>query len=395
VEFGVIVRATRRQKRRRKSHLNLWLIAAVFFALSTQRIAYQDAVSLISQEIAPGDRWQTRLIVGPSDAATNTASSRSQTVGAVRTAALAGPILAETGRIVAVPRVEPVVGGSTAGADFAIGNGINRVSKGDLLVRREAPRNGLYAGLLHTVALFAPASVEPDGPRMAFILPPQPKVAATKAEVDKSQKQTESARAAEDKSEGPVAEPVALAYAAPEDKAGPDAPFNAVIVKPGTIVLDPNITATHAWVNNAIPKSAHSRQEMKCLADAIYFEARGEPELGRIAVAQVVLNRLKNPTYPNTICGVVYQNKHRRNRCQFSFACDGIQERITNKPAWAEAQALAKRVMDDDKTLYIKDVGASTHYHATYVRPRWARRMTKKDKIGRHIFYQTYYGGWS
>ena len=135
--------------------------------------------------------------------------------------------------------------------------------------------------------------------------------------------------------------------------------------------------------------------EQRCLAEAVYFEARGEPAEGQAAVAQVVLNRVKSGLYPSSICGVVYQNKSKRNRCQFSFACDGIRERITNKAAWAEAQALAKRVMDDDKTLYIKDVGASTHYHATYVRPRWARHMTKKQKIGRHIFYQTYKGGWS
>lgn len=392
----MIVRATRRQKRRRKSHFNLWLIAAIFLALSTQRVAYQDAVSLISQEIAPGDRWQTRLIVGPSDARTKTARSRPESVGTpIQTAALAGPIVRETGRIITVPGVDPVTTGSTAGADVAIGAGINRASKSDLLIRREAPRNGFYAGLLKTVALFGPADIEPNGPRMAFILPPQPKIAATQAEVDRSQKDTNGAKVAENKPEEPAAKPVTLAYAAPDEKAGSDAPFNAVIAKPGTIVLDPNVKATHAWLNNAIPKSAHSRKEMKCLADAIYFEARGEPELGRIAVAQVVLNRLKNPAYPDTICGVVYQNKNRRNRCQFSFACDGIRERITNKPAWAEAQALAKRVMEDDKTLYIKDVGASTHYHATYVRPRWARHMTKKDKIGRHIFYQTYKGGWS
>jgi len=372
------------------------LIAAVFLALSTQKIAYQDAVSLISQEIAPRDRWQARLIVGPADERTKSARSVPEGGGTpVQTAALTGPILAETGRIITVPRVDPVTTGSTARADAAIGDDVNRGSKGDLLVRREAPRNGLYAGLLHTVALFAPANIKPNGPRMAFILPPQPKVAATQAEVDKSQKAANSTTAVEDKPGETAANPVALAYAAPEDATTSDAPFNAVIAKPGTIVLDPNVKATHAWLNNAIPQSAHSRKEMKCLADAIYFEARGEPELGRIAVAQVVLNRLKNPAYPNSICGVVYQNKHRRNRCQFSFACDGMRERITNKPAWAEAQALAKRVMDDDKTLYIKDVGASTHYHATYVRPRWARRMTKKDKIGRHIFYQTYRGGWS
>ena len=301
-----------------------------------------------------------------------------------------------TSQSATVPTVDPMTTGSVARQIAAIDNSINRANKGDLLIQPKYRRKAFNAGLLQTVALFAPADAEPNLPRTAFILPPPIKHAIVEAEPAKPQKaaKTETkVKAQEDDKVAP--ETVALAYAGPVDTATSEAPFNAVIAKPGTIVLEPNIKASHAWVNNALPKSSYSKKETKCLADAIYFEARGEPELGRIAVAQVVLNRLKNPAYPNTICGVVYQNKNWRNRCQFSFACDGIRERITNKPAWAEAQALAKRVLDDDKTLYIGDVGASTHYHATYVKPRWARHMTKKDKIGRHIFYQTYKGGWS
>ena len=141
--------------------------------------------------------------------------------------------------------------------------------------------------------------------------------------------------------------------------------------------------------------SADSASELKCLATAIYFEARGEPEAGQIAVAQVVLNRLKNPAYPNTICGVVFQNKSKRNRCQFSFACDGRPERITDMGSWKKAQDVAKRMVEDQADTFIAEVGSATHYHATYVRPRWARRMTQTDKIGRHIFYNTRNGGWS
>ncbi len=163
----------------------------------------------------------------------------------------------------------------------------------------------------------------------------------------------------------------------------------------GKVILDPRIPATHAWVNKPVPTNARSKNEMKCLAEAIYFEARSEPERGQIAVAQVVLNRLKNPAYPDTICGVVYQNKHKRNRCQFSFACDGIPDRINEKAAWERSQTLARRIMNDERTLYLDKVGASTHYHAQYVKPRWARFMNRKEKIGLHIFYQTKYGGWS
>ena len=271
---------------------------------------------------------------------------------------------------------------------------INRQNKGNLLPVQKRPKRPAFGdGLFQTVALFAPVEAEPSLPRTAFVLPQKPEIAVAKAEKPETKKDEAKKIAVAAKEE---AKPVALGYAAEgEDEEEAEAPFNAVIVKPGKIVLDPKVKATHAWVNNPIPKAAHSRTEMKCLADAIYFEARSEPERGQIAVAQVVLNRLKNPAYPNTICGVVYQNKNMRNRCQFSFACDGIRDRITDRKSWAEAQALAKRVLDDKRTLYQADVGASTHYHATYVKPRWARHMTKMQKIGRHIFYRTYNGGWS
>lgn len=149
----------------------------------------------------------------------------------------------------------------------------------------------------------------------------------------------------------------------------------------------------HKWVANAIPRSSYSSKQRKCMANAIYFESRSEPEKGQIAVAQVVMNRVKNPAYPKSICGVVYQNKHWRNRCQFSFACDGIRDRINDRKSWDQAQKIADRVIDGK--VWLKTIGSSTHYHATYVRPKWARKMKKRDKIGLHIFYKTYGGGWS
>lgn len=149
----------------------------------------------------------------------------------------------------------------------------------------------------------------------------------------------------------------------------------------------------HWWAQKPLPLSVGTKKEQRCLAEAIYFEARGETEEGQIAVAQVVLNRVKNPSYPNSICGVVYQNKHKRNRCQFSFACDGIKDRISSKGAWKTAQKLAREVSDGKQ--YLKMVDASTHYHATYVNPRWAKSMAKRGQVGLHIFYKTYAGGWN
>lgn len=149
----------------------------------------------------------------------------------------------------------------------------------------------------------------------------------------------------------------------------------------------------HGWAATPLPTSAYSAKEQTCLANGIYFEARGENETGQAAVAQVILNRVRNPTYPNTICGVVYQNKSWKNRCQFSFACDGIKDRITNKRAFSIAKRIAGEVTRGE--TWLADVGSATHYHANYVKPRWAKAMKKVDKIGLHIFYRTYGGGWN
>ena len=126
-------------------------------------------------------------------------------------------------------------------------------------------------------------------------------------------------------------------------------------------------------------------QEEKCLAEAIYFEARSEPEEGQAAVAQVVLNRVRSGLYPTSVCGVVYQNRHRHNACQFSFACEGKALRVNDQDSWHTATRIAREVLNG--TTYVSDVGASTHYHANYVRPRWARALKKTDVIGHHIFY--------
>lgn len=125
--------------------------------------------------------------------------------------------------------------------------------------------------------------------------------------------------------------------------------------------------------------------EQVCLAKAIYFEARSEPTLGQMAVAGVVLNRVRSKRYPNSICGVVFQNEERRDACQFSFACDGKTEVASNKKLWKRSMQLAKAFVTGRK----KAVGIrnALHYHADYVNPKWASKMRVVKKIGRHIFY--------
>jgi spore germination cell wall hydrolase CwlJ-like protein len=123
-----------------------------------------------------------------------------------------------------------------------------------------------------------------------------------------------------------------------------------------------------------------------CLAEAIYFEARGEAVRGQMAVAQVVLNRVFSGKYPNTVCGVVYQNSHRHLACQFTFACDGIPDVVREPDMWERAQTIAAEMLDGK--LWLPEVGKATHYHAYWVRPGWVREMTKMHKLGVHTFYR-------
>ena len=125
--------------------------------------------------------------------------------------------------------------------------------------------------------------------------------------------------------------------------------------------------------------------EENCLARAIYFEARSESELGQLAVARVILNRTKDPDFPKSICGVVYQGSNRRNSCQFSFACDGMPDDVRQPAAWVNSKRIAQKAMSDTKSMKI--MSTATNYHADYVRPKWAGNMKRLVKIGRHIFY--------
>ncbi len=102
---------------------------------------------------------------------------------------------------------------------------------------------------------------------------------------------------------------------------------------------------------------------------------------------------MRNPYYPDTICGVVYQNKRWYNRCQFSFACDRRKDVVWSKSHWKTARDIALAVTAGK--IWLKEVGSATHYHATYVKPDWAPTMKRVGKIGLHIFYRTYGGGWS
>ena len=133
--------------------------------------------------------------------------------------------------------------------------------------------------------------------------------------------------------------------------------------------------------------------ELACMATAIYFEARGEPMVGQVAVAQVIMSRVYDERYPDTVCDVVKQGYYYswdktipiRDKCQFSFWCDGKPENIKDEDAYFWATEVAQAVMVG--TLYDTTQGA-THYHAYYVQPSWSKKFTRTVRINDHIFYR-------
>ena len=180
-------------------------------------------------------------------------------------------------------------------------------------------------------------------------------------------------------------EPASVNLQEDDTQAKPSAVANlAVAPKPD------NISSTFKLKQADKQKSVLRRRvqmaEENCLARAVYFEARSESEIGQMAVAKVILNRVKAPNYPKSICGVVYQGSNRRNSCQFSFACDGLADDVKQPGAWAQAKSVAQRAIAGDTQLS-GSMNAATSYHADYVTPRWARALRKVVKIGHHIFY--------
>ena len=120
------------------------------------------------------------------------------------------------------------------------------------------------------------------------------------------------------------------------------------------------------------------QSEIDCLAEAIYYESRSESPLAQLAVGTVILNRVRSKRYPNTICGVVHQT------CQFSYYCDGKPERMTDKRARIMSYSMARLLSDG---LSVRGVRDATHYHASYVTPTWASKLTFAGRYGSHLFY--------
>ncbi len=140
---------------------------------------------------------------------------------------------------------------------------------------------------------------------------------------------------------------------------------------------------TRAWLDaQPTPKGGNA---LKCLSEALYFEARGETVKGQFAVAEVILNRVKSARFPDTVCDVINQGTGRKYACQFTYTCDGNAERIGEPQAFSRVQKVARAILDG-RVAPLTD--GATHYHTTAVRPKWASVYTRTARIGVHIFYR-------
>ena len=321
----------------------MFLLALAGLVATTGQAAYQDAAAMLTKEITSADRWRTSLVAAPQGA-----EYSAKVALPFQHASADGTLGVSTGAgMLGINASDAMVTGSLPqAASLSPEDRVNRAVKGDLQMSRP-PVGAIYridmegVGIMRNPRMMVDPG-EVGGPRLSFHIPTEERGGA-----------------------------VLLASLGMEF-------FGADDRLPG--LFDARLPRDPGYDVNRYA------QELNCLATAIYFEARGEPDTGQIAVAQVVTNRVRSSYYPDSICGVVYQNKHWRNRCQFSFACDRIPDRVRDQSSWDKAMVFARDVLAGKS--FLKTVNDSTHYHADYVHPRWVRGMVKRDKIGRHIFYQ-------
>lgn len=367
---------SRRAPRKRPSSLRFALAPALFF-LGTTQAAYQDLGALLAKEANVTDRARAHLMQGA--------------LSSLKTATLSLPqnnffALPES-PLRAVPPVDLDITGSLPPADKAnetygtVTAAVDRKNKADRL------------DLIRVPVKFLPEDIS-----LSLELETQAQDANSIFDTE-DEPRADRAGSLAHANDLPAADPQkllrmsSLLFETDEAALPPGAFKHRQYVAPA-VVPDTSPDAPLHATRKLTPaerlnlNTATRAKAVKCLAEAIYFEARSEPEKGQMAVAQVVVNRAFSGYYPNDICGVVYQNKHRHLSCQFTFACDGIPDIVNSKPHWAMAERLANDALDGKG--YLQDVGKATHYHAYYVSPYWARRMRKMVRIGAHTFYFPY-----
>jgi spore germination cell wall hydrolase CwlJ-like protein len=166
-------------------------------------------------------------------------------------------------------------------------------------------------------------------------------------------------------------------------KATGDERLNELLTKPASSKPSGAIKFSSSWID-AQPKASGSEQ-WECLAEALYFEARGETVKGQFAVAEVIMNRVKSKRFPGSLCGVINQGTGKKYQCQFTYTCDGHKEVIAEPRAFTRVGKIARLVVDGQVPAL---TDGATHYHTTAVRPRWSKVYTQTTRIGVHLFYR-------
>ncbi len=392
------VRAKPRQTVHKPHRLVPLVLAAITYLFNSNAIAFQDMASLVPSADMGTHRWTAFVAKAP------VGSVHQAEMPFVDATTVTGSIANNGIEVPGIGRVALSGGRKTAklGPDDPNPdeNRIHRADKTGRLVsvKPKAPAKAFTAGSMFEKISMITRPPEKTDAKMAFSSKLEGKeVAITMAfhAVQPPKPRAEMPAQLAKLITNDQPDVLALGYAPATPDYGKTSPFESIL-KPqpdeGRFV-PPIGEQDHEWAATPLPPSAFSKSEQKCLAEAVYYEARGETVKGQVAVAQVVLNRVRNPAYPGTICGVVYQNRDWLNACQFSFACDGQKHRVTEMPQWRMAQQVAKTVSAGQ--IWLPEVGSATHYHATYVRPFWAPTMKRVTKIGLHVFYRTYGGGWS
>lgn len=379
-------------------------------------IAYQDLGALLVHQPGVAQRWRDHLIASP--------------FGTIHAATFSMPRPLGTGiphpPLYALANFDPLDLTGAIGAE-PLGDGsaplqfpaVNRKDKRDALVsRKRAPLPPLpptlaIAPLPRAQVDAALRSDDPEGrfdpySQYQFPAPIDASAAADAALPNRNPASTEPVLSAAGKDAArlffgahPLAPREALAPFAPGEapviaNGDPDLKQAALSPRTGPDTAGESV-ATKGVVTGetARPRSPAERLRLaggarvkaeKCLANAVYFEARDEPVRAQIAVAQVVMNRVFSPFYPKTVCDVVYQNAGRHLACQFTFACDGKPDVVTEPDAWERARHIARDMLDGK--LWMPDVAKSTHYHDSWARPNWIGEMRRMDRLGGLIFYR-------
>ena len=377
-------------------------IAIALLLAFPSHIAPQDLASLLTYQAAPVERAQGFFL--------SFSALRTATFSLPRPAGIAIPQLPIVSVVARAEReADPEIIGSIANAASTAGADaedepqiiiVNRAGKGDMLVRHVA------AVPPHIETAEEPSEIPAPAPRydIAMSLEMDPGLPKEEDEARPDRAGT-LARLNDNElpKQGVIARVSRLfffrdyvlgslpAILDPGDKPQlASAPASAPTEGSTTVAAKGEVTGEEARPKSpaerlGIAGAALAKAE-KCLADAIYFESRGEPKQGQTAVAQVVVNRAFSGFYPSDICGVVYQNANRYLACQFTFACEGKKLVVDEPDMWEQAKQISHDMLDGK--LWLDEIGKATHYHAYWVHPDWIREMRKINRIGVHTFYR-------